>query len=1099
MLPVKQDLTVYNFFTNYISDPLSSKLCQQHKIIALAASIILAPLTLGILHHITTIWRHKRIEAYRQKDIYSQGKLASLIQRVATSPAVMTLSPATRAGWLLSRDNLGSQVQSELVAPCYAKPLPPSGSVTVPVETDLPGGEKKVEWKLWKNLSAAEKLRVHNTETLPHNQLTGPFARYLVDFTFSPPFSNSNVPGDPRNIHGIDHAVRASLFSAVFAFLYQKYHPDYQVTEKDLLLAQFTAAGHDCGRQTEGPDVYDQKSAETTKKALERLGVGDQKDLEACYLAIAKKDDLDLQRKSLIAKCVQNADSMDFTRIQLQDTVQDPAEFEKSRCFLDIYKEFKDFQGKGRKLKDGCSFEEFQTELDALRIEMNGLVALTSRQKFRRKASDSGNYYEYVLRRITSSSFPLIHAVLQKTAVLPPEQKESIKPDVIAEAEAWADYGIQKASSNFLQGLLHKIQSVGSGAEIDRLIEIKATIENELQLRQKALEDYAKAKEQKSDKARVIEAYAKLPFVLQDDIQFLGHLKVSSFEALEQEIRGLTPSSSLALRFVEIKKQILRFNQLVKNHPEDPAALFEMAQQSSDLYAKFPEEYRDPRWQTTVAVALQKAAHIYSTQKNFVKFEEVVRFAEERLIPDSRLEASLKCLSPRTRMLEIGTDGVRKQRMRVEQKKIGGEDVVEISFELTSASRNNLLVQSSSPLYRVTHVTSHFERGTGAHTFSSEGADLPLFCQDLCIMPADSDSVRLYVGDSSIFRNQHHLMRLRFSPSTSIKEVQKLLCRIGFMTAFMPPRQEDVRQCSLARVLAMRHPKIVYSTVPKKDPQYIYDFLLSQEQRRQIDEDMRCLRRGFTGDAIEVVHPQFVQEIHTRGGRVLALGMDSGPMRATAKVLSNIFRCGFLSSQERAQRGILIKGFIPYLNNWARSANQVFTRILTHNVFQDSSGLNKFYLAGKIFVLVDIKACERLPYANYEDLCGVRNERMLLPAWPAPANEDLQVPFHGRTIMQRREGLSDFVGLLNQKFHFNNECMFDRSIGTQYIRKILVQSEKDRDILLDTLYRNNIRFDHGRRVEEMVVVADRLTPSLEEALGEQPKDEQLYDSLSGLS
>jgi hypothetical protein len=1086
MLPVteKQDLTVYNFFTNFISDPLSSKLSQVQKIVALIASIILAPLTLGILHCVTTIWRHRRIEYYQQKEIYSQGRLASLIQKIQACPNVVALNPLSRPG-VLTRETLGHHIQSELINPYYSKPLPSFDSVTVPVETTQPDGVKKVEWKLWKDLSAEEKICVNNTGTRPHNQLHGPLAPLIVDLAFSPPLSGSGVQGDPRGVHGGDHAIRASLFSAVFAFLYQKYHPEYQVTEKDILLTQFVAAGHDSERQTEGADVYDQKSAEITNKALQKLGVSDQKDLKACFQAIAEKDDRDLGRKSFIAKCVQNADSMEFSRVWLQDSLQDPTEFEKSRGFLDIYKEFQEIQQSGRELKNGSSFEEFQTELDALRVEMNGFIALTCRQKFRKKASESGNYYAYVLRRIRPYNFPLLHAALQKMNVLPQECNESQKVDLAAEAESLVGLGVEKTSTPFLQRLLHKLQ----GLESERLVEVRTKIEQELHRRASALQCYTSTKERSQDTVQLIESYAKLPPILQDDISLLAELHVSSFESLEQEIRDVVDHSSLAFRFVELKRQILFLNELVATHPEDPGSLFERAQQVFVLYGQFPPEYRDPRDQTSVAIALQLAARMYHTQQNAAKFEEVVHFAEERLIPDSHLEDIVKRPSPQVYILELGTDEIRKQRVRVEQKKIDEMDFIEISFEVTSTARNNLIVQSSGPLYRVSHVPSHFEKREGEGRYTSEGTDLPLLCQDACMTLDDSGSPSLSIGESSIFWNQYHLVRLRFSRTTPLKEAQKLLCRIGLFTAMMPPRQEDVRQCNLARILAMRYPKTVYVTEPKKSPQYIYETLLSQGQRARVDEDLRQLRRGFTGDAIEIVHPEFVREIWEKGGRSLAVGVDSGSMQATAKVLSNIFSSGFLSAQERYQRGILAGGTVPYINNWAGSANQVFTRILTHQLFQESCELRRFYMPGRAFVLLGLQACERLPYAYPQDLSGVRNKGFFFPAWTSIGNHDIKLPFRGRTAIQDREDLPEFVRQMTVQPRLNNECMFDRSLGVKYVRKIIVGSGQDRAILLDALYKNNIRFSHGQRLEDMIVVSDKLTPELEEAFSEQPREE----------
>ena len=488
---------------------------------------------------------------------------------------------------------------------------------------------------------------------------------------------------------------------------------------------------------------------------------------------------------------------------------------------------------------------------------------------------------------------------------------------------------------------------------------------------------------------------------------------------------------------------------------------------------------------------MQRAANVCSTQSNAAKFEEIVQFAGEKLLPDPHLENIVKNPSYLVHRLELGTEEIRKQRVRVEQKKIDEKDFIEISFEVTSEARKNLVLHSSSS-YQARYVPSRFENKAGTAQFTSSGANL-LFSWDLCMTKEGSDSSSVSIGKNPIFWNQYHLVRLRFSPTTPLKEAQKLLFRIGLMTALMPPRREDVRQCSLARILAMRYPKLVYATEPKKNPQYIYESVLSQEERKRVDEDLKQLRRGFTGDAVEVVHPGLSHEIWEKGGRALAIGMDLGSIQATGEVLSNIFRTGFLSAQERYLQGVLGKGTVPYINNWAGSANQVFSRILNRRLFQESCELRRFYMPGRVFVLLDVKSCERMPYAYPQDLSGVRNKDLFFPAWTSFANHDIKIPFQGRAIVAGREELPEFVGQLETQTRLNNECMFDRSLGAKYIRKILVGSEQDRMILLDTLYKNNIRFNQGQRVEDLVVVHDRLAPDLEEAISGQSREEELYD------
>lgn len=1057
MTPIhtKQSLTVFNFFTNYISDPLSNDLSQTDKVIALVSSILLAPLTLGVLHVATYYWRQKRIEYYKERDIYSSGVLPELIRKIESCPSVARLCGDSESRSGLTRATLSASIQSELIEPFYKRPYPSSETLTVPVESVGEDGRVRVEWKRWKELTQQEKVEVNNRGTLSHNALKGFFAPYLVDWCFCPPFSHSGIEKDPRAEHGIDHAIRTSLFSAVFMFLYQKYHPDYHVTERDVLFAQFAGAGHDLGRQTDGPDVYDQESAEKTVQSLRRLGV---KPIEShdCFQAIAQKDNPDLQSKSLIAKCVENADSIEFSRLPFHSFALDPTEIERERTYLDIFREFHTFHAEGRSLKDGLTFQEFTVELDQLRIEMKRFIAYSHRKKFRKKCSEQPNYYEAVVTAITPYSFPLLHAILRKVGVLAEEHESDSLSDLQSEGQAWLRHGLKRVPTRSIQRFLLTHQE-----GLEEVPLLREPFQRELEARHEAFEEYRALQTQGATCDELVEVYAKLPPILQDEHP-LAFLNVQA------------EPDSLAFQFIELKKQLSSLHNI-----EESERGFDYVKHVYELYQAFPKPFRDSRDLTVIASALQRLARRFVLEKNRPKFEEVIRYSEDHLCPDPQLEESVASLSSQTVELSLGTREVRRQQLRIESKSIDGTDWNEISFELSATARERLVTEPGL-LSELQSIPSHFEQRKQLSAFSSKGMDLPFFCQDLLISSKDLPQVSLRIGATPQFWNQYHLVRLRFSKATSLRDAQKLLFRIGLMTTFMQARSEDLYQLALSRTLTTRFPNIVYSVFHKKEPQEIYDALLSQEQKDQIDQDLQRIEMSFTGNRIEMVQPRLIQEAYTKGGRAFAIGIQAGSAKKTAKVLSSILKDGFLSSQERFQRGILSYGNVPTLNNFAGSANQVFSRILTHNLFQSKLDLTHLQMAGQMMVLLDLQAIERMPYAYFEDTIGVRNPRFTLPVWTWLGNEDIKVPFHGREELKGREELIHCVDELNQKPHVNNECMFDQTLSSRYIRKILVSSEEARAIVLHTLYKKHIHFLHGEGIEKAVVVASRLTPELED-------------------
>jgi hypothetical protein len=56
--------------------------------------------------------------------------------------------------------------------------------------------------------------------------------------------------------------------------------------------------------------------------------------------------------------------------------------------------------------------------------------------------------------------------------------------------------------------------------------------------------------------------------------------------------------------------------------------------------------------------------------------------------------------------------------------------------------------------------------------------------------------------------------------------------------------------------------------------------------------------------------------------------------------------------------------------------------------------------------------------------------------------------------------------------------MFDQILGPQYIRKILLKNDEDREVVLDVLRKNNISDINGVPIEEAVVTFSCLNSKL---------------------
>lgn len=404
------DLNPSTFFGHYINDAWSQDLSTKNKIAALGLSILIGLCTVGIAqlvcyclnkHNMSLVDLDKQIKRNFEKVSEKVNNLAIHLRKPQSAEEVK--------GFPQNNEDVSKEVQ-KFIDHHYSKPLPPKEDVEVP---------HKGKWVKWNTLSQHEKVEVNNHRTLPHNQLPhNCIGQLIVDAKF---FTHRGqtvyLQNDPRHSHGSDHSARAAIFAGVFGYLYHKYHPDYSVTAEEIRLAQVVTGGHDSGRQTEGPDVYDEKSAEHTVKHLREMGIADPRLLDICHNAIADKDNKNLHTKSFIAKCTQNADCAEFARIYLKTHNQNIQDFNHSRGFLDIYNELHQIsQGKpDSMLKNGLTYQNFITELDAVRTEMNRLIFETHQSAPREHFSQPGtNYYQALQAKITPETYPLLHQITKK-------------------------------------------------------------------------------------------------------------------------------------------------------------------------------------------------------------------------------------------------------------------------------------------------------------------------------------------------------------------------------------------------------------------------------------------------------------------------------------------------------------------------------------------------------------------------------------------------------------------------------------------------------------------------------------------------------------
>lgn len=992
-------------------------------------------------------------------------------------------------------------VNKRFVQKYYAKDLPNEAEVTVPY-IDPKSGKK--EWRLWRELTREEKIIINNTGTREHNKLRDDTEELVVDKWFFVHGQEPYMEGDARSEHGNDHCVRASINASLFCHLYDKYHPKYSVTEEDIKLSMIIAAGHDSARQTEGPDVYDERSAEYTKNELIELGYKDEIILENCEEAIADKDSPPNAKKSLIAKCVQNADCAEFARLLLRSHNQDEGGFESSRNYLDIYQELKRMAEEispddpnSAILKDGRTFGEFRTELDILRKEINHFIYETHNREFRTKALSADDYFSAYMQAINPTEHPAMSTILTNRGIkpLPLTPEELRKERIISQAKTWEAYGFEKISKKSLKNIAKCLKEIDSEKSRPILLNIK----KEQELRKLAEQEFLGVlNKEPIELDRFIVSYGKLPGILKAEyrtkfLQLLNDVPVDVIKKIVNSLQDKNEKKIASISLLDIQhtlfKRSFEAGRRKRNESAEYAIMLkEGAEDLLLLYQNSDKKMRDQGVQTTAALALTEAARICFKQGLRAEAKEMLEIAGKGIVidPSNRfydLDGLFKDKPPDSFMyLPADSNFLDKRKVRVCERVIDNKKFHEISFELNPVQRKQMeeFIKYSSWRGKKVFESKYLRKDQTGYHDDKFGVKVGLdYKFESAHISTFEPGVEISIGKDSTYWNQYHLVRIKVAEGVAIQEVHEALSNLGLPMALMPSREEDVREETLSRCIEFRYPQLVVDNISgDKTSLELYE-LLTSEQQRVIDNDIQNTKlTQVRDDHFEIVQPEVGEEAWERGVRAVGNFIYAGNnFSQTAEVLKKIVKGGLMSSEERFQNGILGLGCVPLYNYQGGSGNQVFTRILTKNLFEEKVPFNNFPVNGQILILMDPQCLERLPYFYLKDRGGVRNPDFYTKEFRVWFQE-MEPEFKGAEKMKERTGFGEHIETLNQKQFPINECMFHLNMGPKYIQRLVVWNEKDRKALIASLQKEGIYHISSVPVEEVVVAADHLNPDL---------------------
>lgn len=823
-----------------------------------------------------------------------------------------------------------------------------------------------------------------------------------------------------------EQTVRIAVFVLVFKNLFDK-AGRHIVSDEDAWIAQIVAVA-----------LHAKKDKDSIVKILEGLGIKDRAKIERLIAGIENQS---LSTRDALVESIRFAMRMEEDSSKLSTILQDIGK-------SDTYRELLPF------------FPGNEESIKTFVIQMSKLKENTKEQKS----------YQEMMKEVTSVKYPLIHKILtiyglkKDVNVQAKEQAEQEKREqIVAEASSILKNQLLDIISNDQIATILK----GLPSSENKLIDLFRT---ELSKRQNALRIYQEeSNKEKMNFDDICDAFEQLPEKVKSEM-FNEHLKLLSENSLWID-EDKYPLTYLHALHVELKRMVIKCS--------DADALIRAV---DNVLQHKPNV---PYMQTTVALAYEKAYQIHVEKGEHAKALAILQQAETKLVFDkSHPLSSFDAFTDKVEFLSAGCGFIRNRTMRVSHRPTNDGDYLEVSVEFPSAIRKRLeknleVLRTRDGVSFTREAGKYMKKGSDGTYDESTNQTLG---HDLKITFDDLPGVELFLGDDKEFYNQHRRLRVRIPKRTNVQDLHKAFTRLGLPMALMPSRSEDIEAEKLARILAFRFPKKVYAQTPRLSPQELYDSLKSEE-RRVVDDDMQnCVVSDVNNGQLEVTNPHVGKEAWNLGARALASSLAGGDVEQIGNIIVSILKTGLLSSQERYDRGLIGAGTSPVFNCKTGSFNQAFTRLLTDNFFEDQFSLDKLAISSSVMLLFDVQALERMPYSYEKDRAGLRNPdyRQLVYA---PEKQAVEMNFRGNR-MEERATLFGLVRTLKKKPSPTTETMFNGSLGSQYLRRIVVRSEQDKTTLIHKLEQNGIVQIGGLPLEDVVLVGTSFNKDM---LWEEPK------------
>lgn len=400
----------------------------------------------------------------------------------------------------------------------------------------------------------------------------------------------------------------------------------------------------------------------------------------------------------------------------------------------------------------------------------------------------------------------------------------------------------------------------------------------------------------------------------------------------------------------------------------------------------------------------------------------------------------------------FGKGAVKGMNINFQEKIVKGKPVTELDFKVNHAYRekiektlNDLASLSKSEASDLlslfgSHATS---LSTSITTLPSSvvGANIPVYQIHL------EGLGDIYFGRDNELYNKYDRIYVHLDANKSFYDFYETLSICGLGDVLQISMQEDIERMKIGQLYRMLCPgdatlfertdefftlniDELKSAIIKRTPK-MEEHFLTYLPRMSLREYMPGkFRFGIDG---------LSKELKEKG----ALGFTASIMGAWENSelferVSSIFSMGMLSSETKQKLHMNKQGLSAGMDEYTGGSDSVFTQLVTKSC-EEVDDLAYFY---KVQIIFDTKIAEMGTYQYHDDNYGFRGTEDL--GWWWKKEEYLE-----------RENILDFVASERVNFNYDNEVMSKEYISTDYIKGVVVDSEKTKKGLINHLRFNN--------------------------------------------